>query len=37
LDYVYTITVTGVDASNLALGTITESDKPLDIEAMFGF
>jgi hypothetical protein len=37
LDYVYTITVTGADASNLALGTITESDKPLDLEAMFGF
>ena len=37
LDYVYTITVTGADASNLALGTITESENPLNLEAMFGF
>jgi len=37
LDYVYTITVTGADASNLALGTITESENPLNIEAMFGY
>jgi hypothetical protein len=37
LDYVYTITVTGADASNLVLGTITESENPLDIEAIFGF
>jgi hypothetical protein len=37
LDYVYTITVTGADASNLALGTMTESENPLDIEAMFGY
>jgi len=37
LDYVYTITVTGADASNLALGAISESEKALDIEAMFGY
>jgi len=37
LDYVYTITVTGADASNLVLGTITESENPLDLEAMFGY
>jgi hypothetical protein len=37
IDYVYTITVTGADASNLALGEITESENPLNIEAMFGF
>jgi hypothetical protein len=36
-DYVYTITVTGAGASNLVLGTITESENPLDIEAIFGF
>jgi len=37
LDYVYTITVTGADASNLALGAIQESEDPLDLEAMFGY
>jgi hypothetical protein len=37
LDYVYTITVTGADASNLALGAVTESANPLDLEAMFGY
>jgi hypothetical protein len=37
LDYVYTITVTGPDASNLALSSVTESEKPLDLEAMFGY
>jgi len=37
LDYVYTITVTGADASNLALSEITESDNPLNLEAMFGY
>jgi len=37
LDYVYTITVTGADASNLALSAITESDNPLDLEAMFSY
>jgi hypothetical protein len=37
LDYVYTITVTGADASNLALGAITESENPLNIEALFGY
>jgi len=37
LDYVYTITVTGADASNLALSSITESENPLDLEAMFGY
>jgi hypothetical protein len=37
LDYVYTITVTGPDQSNLALGAITESENKLNIEAMFGY
>jgi hypothetical protein len=37
LDYVYTVTVTGADASNLALSTVSESDEPLDLEAMFGY
>jgi len=37
LDYVYTIIVTGTDASNLELGAIQESDNPLDIEALFGY
>jgi len=37
LDYVYTITVTGADASNLALGAIQESENPLNLEAMFGY
>jgi hypothetical protein len=34
-DYLYTITVSGPDASNLTLGEITEVQK-LDINAMFG-
>jgi hypothetical protein len=37
LDYVYTINVSGADASNLSLGTITESAEPLDLDAMFGY
>jgi hypothetical protein len=37
LDYVYTIEVTGTDASNLVLGDLVESDNPLDLEAIFGF
>jgi hypothetical protein len=37
LDYVYSITVKGADASNLALDPIIESDRPLDIEAIFGY
>jgi hypothetical protein len=37
LDYVYTITVTGADASNLALSSPVESDNPVDLEAMFGY
>jgi len=36
LDYMYEITVTGADASNLALSTITEKEQ-LDLEAMFGY
>jgi hypothetical protein len=37
LDYVYTITVTGADASNLALSEVGESKDPIDLEAMFGY
>jgi hypothetical protein len=35
LDYVYTIEVTGTSASTLVLGSIVESEEPLDIEAIF--
>jgi hypothetical protein len=37
LDYVYTISVTGSDQSNLTLSEISESESPMDIEAMFGY
>ena len=37
LDYIYTITVTGVDGSNLALSAVQESDNPLGIEAIFNY
>ncbi|MDR2731581.1 MAG: hypothetical protein LBB81_11890 [Treponema sp.] len=36
LDYIYTINVTGASESVLALGEMTESDEPLDVEAIFG-
>jgi hypothetical protein len=34
-DYIYTIEITGSDASNLTLGGITESASPIDLEDLF--
>jgi len=36
LGYIYDINVSGADESVLTLGEITESENPLDIEAIFG-
>jgi len=36
-DYVYTITVTGANATNLVLGEIQESENPIDIDEMFRY
>jgi hypothetical protein len=36
-DYIYTITVTGADASNLVLGAVAESESPVDLDQMFGY